>query len=244
MHLALGQHFLSAPVFGRPEAATAAKALHRGGGQPCRFSAGRDFVRVQSVSEVSMSVKRPLSANLVKLCGNFMILSAIEAMGEAMTLAQKGGIAKQQLLEVLTGTLFDSPVYRNYGVALVEDRYQASRFRGAARPEGHASGRAIGGSAARADAITECAARSPAANHQHRGRRLSIGQASGAPSRKMLGSEHNRTGGRGARFRRWGYCAVPPPWTAVACWIRALICSKSATKLGRTVPQIQSQIVV
>jgi len=178
---------------------------------------GQRICSVQSVSEVSMSVKTPSSANLVKLCGNFMILSAIEAMGEAMRWPQKGGIAKQQLLEVLTGTLFRFAGVSQLRRGAGRRSLSASRFRGAARPEGHASGRAIGGSAARADAITECAARSPAANHRHRWAKMSIGQASGAPSQKMLGSEHNRTGGRGARFRRWGYCAVPPPWTAVAC---------------------------
>ena len=45
-----------------------------------------------------------------------------------MTLAQKGGVPKKQLLEVLTGTLFDAPVYRNYGAALVEERFKPAGF--------------------------------------------------------------------------------------------------------------------
>jgi len=49
-------------------------------------------------------------------------------MGEAMALAEKGGIAKQQLLEVITGTLFDSPVYRTYGAILAADRYTPAGF--------------------------------------------------------------------------------------------------------------------
>jgi 3-hydroxyisobutyrate dehydrogenase-like beta-hydroxyacid dehydrogenase len=57
-----------------------------------------------------------------------MILSAIEALGEAMTLAEKGGIAKKQLLEVLTGSLFDCPVYKNYGSLLVEERFKPAGF--------------------------------------------------------------------------------------------------------------------
>jgi 3-hydroxyisobutyrate dehydrogenase-like beta-hydroxyacid dehydrogenase len=73
-----------------------------------------------------------------------MILSAIEAMGEAMTLAQKGGIPKGQLLEVLTGTLFDSPVYRNYGAALVAERFKPAGF---AAPLGLKDMRLLGQSA-------------------------------------------------------------------------------------------------
>jgi 3-hydroxyisobutyrate dehydrogenase-like beta-hydroxyacid dehydrogenase len=57
-----------------------------------------------------------------------MILSAIEAMGEAMALAVKGGVTKQQLYEVMTGSLFDAPVYRTYGDILVHDRYQPAGF--------------------------------------------------------------------------------------------------------------------
>jgi 3-hydroxyisobutyrate dehydrogenase-like beta-hydroxyacid dehydrogenase len=70
----------------------------------------------------------PSSANLVKLCGNFAIFSAIETMAEAMTLAQKGGVSKKQLLEIFTGTLFDTPLYRNYGAALVENRFRPAGF--------------------------------------------------------------------------------------------------------------------
>jgi 3-hydroxyisobutyrate dehydrogenase-like beta-hydroxyacid dehydrogenase len=86
----------------------------------------------------------PSAASLVKLCGNFMILSAIEALGEAMALAEKGGIAKKQLLEVLTGTLFDSPIYRNYGAMLVEGRFRPAGF---AAPLGLKDMRLVGQSA-------------------------------------------------------------------------------------------------
>jgi hypothetical protein len=47
---------------------------------------------------------------VVKLCGNFMILSAVEPMAQAMTLGEKAGVHRAKLLEVLTGTLFDARV--------------------------------------------------------------------------------------------------------------------------------------
>nr|WP_324255309.1 NAD-binding protein [Sphingomonas sp. PL-96] len=70
----------------------------------------------------------PSAANLVKLSGNFMILAAVEAMAEAMTLAEKGGVDRATLLEVLTATLFGAPVYRTYGEILVEDRFRPAGF--------------------------------------------------------------------------------------------------------------------
>ncbi len=59
-------------------------------------------------------------------------------------LAQRGGVPKGQLLEVLTGTLFDAPVYRNYGTALVEDRFKPAGF---AAPLGLKDMRLVGQSA-------------------------------------------------------------------------------------------------
>jgi 3-hydroxyisobutyrate dehydrogenase-like beta-hydroxyacid dehydrogenase len=45
-----------------------------------------------------------------------------------MTLAEKGGVAKALLLEVLTGSLFNAPVYHNYGKILVEERFKPAGF--------------------------------------------------------------------------------------------------------------------
>jgi 3-hydroxyisobutyrate dehydrogenase-like beta-hydroxyacid dehydrogenase len=143
LHHSRGQRFLSAPVFGRPEAAEAAKLFIVVGGAQADFqSANPLFGSIgQRVFYIGES---PSAANLVKLCGNFMILGAIEAMAEAMTLAQKGGVAKKQLLEVLTGTLFDAPVYRNYGTTLLEERFKPPGF---AAPLGLKDMRLVGQSA-------------------------------------------------------------------------------------------------
>jgi 3-hydroxyisobutyrate dehydrogenase-like beta-hydroxyacid dehydrogenase len=126
-HRALGQRFLSAPVFGRPEAAAAAKLFIVAAGASADLKLAEPLFA--AISQRAFYVgESPSAANLVKLCGNFMILSAIEAMGEALALAQKGGVAKQQLMEVLTGTLFDSPVYRTYGAILVGEKFKPAGF--------------------------------------------------------------------------------------------------------------------
>jgi 3-hydroxyisobutyrate dehydrogenase-like beta-hydroxyacid dehydrogenase len=126
-HRALGQRFLCAPVFGRPQAAAAAKLFVVAGGEAADVETANPLF--QAISQRVFHVgATPSAASLIKLCGNFMILSAIEAMGEAMALAEKGGIPKQQLYEVLTGSLFDSPVYRLYGDILVNERYQPAGF--------------------------------------------------------------------------------------------------------------------
>lgn len=72
--------------------------------------------------------EKPSAANLVKLSGNFMIMAAIEAMAEAMTLTEKGGVDRAALLEVLTSTLFGAPVFQTYGDILVNDRFGPGGF--------------------------------------------------------------------------------------------------------------------
>jgi 3-hydroxyisobutyrate dehydrogenase-like beta-hydroxyacid dehydrogenase len=121
------QHFLAAPVFGRPEAAAAAKLFVVAAGDPTDLRTAKPLF--EAISQKVFHVgETPSAANLVKLCGNFMILSAIETMAEALTLAQKGGVPKAKLLEVLTGTLFDAPVFRTYGAILVEEKFRPAGF--------------------------------------------------------------------------------------------------------------------
>jgi 3-hydroxyisobutyrate dehydrogenase-like beta-hydroxyacid dehydrogenase len=45
-----------------------------------------------------------------------------------MTLGEKGGVAKAKLLEVLTGSLFGSPIYQVYGEILAEERFRPAGF--------------------------------------------------------------------------------------------------------------------
>jgi 3-hydroxyisobutyrate dehydrogenase-like beta-hydroxyacid dehydrogenase len=126
-HRALGQRFLCAPVFGRPAAAVAAKLFIVAAGDSADLQTATPLFGAVSQRVFYLGAKTS-AASLVKLCGNFMILSAIEALGEAMALAEKGGIARGQLLEVLTGSLFDSPAYHTYGAILAEGRFKPAGF--------------------------------------------------------------------------------------------------------------------
>jgi 3-hydroxyisobutyrate dehydrogenase-like beta-hydroxyacid dehydrogenase len=127
MHRARGQRFLCAPVFGRPQAAAAAKLFVLAAGDSANLPMANPLLAVIG-QRVFYLGDTPSAASLVKLCGNFMILASIEAMGEAMALAEKGGVAKQKLLEVLTGTLFDAPAYQVYGTILAEGRFKPAGF--------------------------------------------------------------------------------------------------------------------
>ena len=76
----------------------------------------------------------PPVANLVKLSGNFLTASTIEALGEAMALVGKAGVDRRRYLDLLTSTLFTAPVYKTYGGLIVEERFEPAGF---AAPLGH-----------------------------------------------------------------------------------------------------------
>jgi 3-hydroxyisobutyrate dehydrogenase-like beta-hydroxyacid dehydrogenase len=71
----------------------------------------------------------PEAANVVKLACNFLLASALEAMAEAFALAEKNGIARSRVADLLTQTVFDCPVYRNYGKQIAEQRYEPALFK-------------------------------------------------------------------------------------------------------------------
>jgi 3-hydroxyisobutyrate dehydrogenase-like beta-hydroxyacid dehydrogenase len=126
-HAAAGQRFVAAPVFGRPDVAAAGElAVVAGGGKeviadvmPLLDAVGR---RTFVISD------QPKSANLVKLSGNFLIASVIEALGEAMALVGKDGIDREHYLEILTSSLFGAPVYKTYGELIVEGKFEPPGF--------------------------------------------------------------------------------------------------------------------
>lgn len=122
-----GRGFVSAPVFGRPAAAQAAKLFIAAAGAPAHLSlCGPLF---DAISQRVFTIgEQPSMANVVKLSGNFMIMAAVEAMAEAMTLCEKSGVAKSTLFDVLTNTLFNAPVYKIYGEMLVEERFRPAGF--------------------------------------------------------------------------------------------------------------------
>ncbi len=126
-HEKAGQKFVSAPVFGRPDAAAAAKLFIAAAG------AQADLARLQPLFDVISQrcfvlSDTPSRANLVKLSGNFLIASVIESLGEALALVAKGGVDQHAYLELLTSTLFSAPIYKTYGNLLVEKKFEPAGF--------------------------------------------------------------------------------------------------------------------
>ena len=122
-HSKAGQRFVAAPVFGRPDAAATARLLIVAAGdeqaiakcQPVFDALGQRTIVVGD---------HPPAAALVKLVGNFLIVSAVESLSEAIGLLRKSGVDAQVCLNALTDSLFAAPVYKNYAGLMLQQQYE------------------------------------------------------------------------------------------------------------------------
>jgi 3-hydroxyisobutyrate dehydrogenase-like beta-hydroxyacid dehydrogenase len=126
-HEKAGQRLLAAPVFGRPDVAAAGQLFVIAGGEQAAVNTVQPLLDVIGRRTFVMS-DRPEAAALVKLSGNFLIASMIESVGEAMALADRGGVDRGAYLDMLTSTLFDAPVYKGYGRLIAERKYEPAGF--------------------------------------------------------------------------------------------------------------------
>jgi len=127
-HADQGQGYLSAPVFGRPDAAAAAKLFVVAAGPSELVRSCQPLFDALGQRCFVIAAEAP-KANVVKLSGNFLITAVIEALGEAFALIGKAGIDREQYLDLITSTLFGAPVYKTYGAIIAEQKYHPAGFK-------------------------------------------------------------------------------------------------------------------
>jgi 3-hydroxyisobutyrate dehydrogenase-like beta-hydroxyacid dehydrogenase len=126
-HSRRGQHYISAPVFGRPDAAEAGKLFVAAAGP--KDVVDRCKPLLEAIGQrVFVMGEKPEMANVVKLSGNFLIAAVIESLSEAIALTRKYGIEPHQYVEFLTNSLFSAPVYKTYGGLIADARHEAGGF--------------------------------------------------------------------------------------------------------------------
>jgi 3-hydroxyisobutyrate dehydrogenase-like beta-hydroxyacid dehydrogenase len=122
------QHYVSAPVFGRPEAAAAAKLFIVAAGPAAQVERCKPLF--DAMGQKTFVVGEDASgANLLKLNGNFLITTVIESLAESFALVRKSGLDANQFLEILTSTLFNAPIYKTYGALIVADKFTPPGFK-------------------------------------------------------------------------------------------------------------------
>lgn len=121
VHAISGSQYLAAPVFGRPERASTGDLWICLSGPEAARERARPLLQVLG-QDIFGFGENPASAHMVKLIGNFLMVAAMDAIAEALALAEKSGIDRSQVAQMLSQTLFPCPVYQGYGQAIAEKR--------------------------------------------------------------------------------------------------------------------------
>jgi 3-hydroxyisobutyrate dehydrogenase-like beta-hydroxyacid dehydrogenase len=128
LHQQHQQHYIASPVFGRPEAAIAKKLNFTISGDEKIRKQIEPLLKDAGALNVWDFGDDITAANTVKLCGNFLIASALEAIGESIHLAKKSGVDAKQMWNMLSQALFNTPVYLNYSNIILQEKFEPAAF--------------------------------------------------------------------------------------------------------------------
>ncbi len=127
-HAARGLGYVAAPVFGRTDMAAAGKLAIIAAGATAAIERAWPLFEAMGRRTWQLGAD-PVQAAAAKIAGNFMLAAAIESIAEATTLASRYGVPPAGLLDILTNTLFDAPVYRSYGALIAGRKFEPAGFR-------------------------------------------------------------------------------------------------------------------
>jgi 3-hydroxyisobutyrate dehydrogenase-like beta-hydroxyacid dehydrogenase len=127
-HAERKQHYISAPVFGRPEAAAAAKLFIVAAGPAAQIERCRPLFDAMG-QKTFIAGDDASGANLMKLAGNFLITAVIEGLAESFALVRKAGLDANMFHEVLTNSLFNAPIYKTYGALINSQKFEPAGFK-------------------------------------------------------------------------------------------------------------------
>jgi 3-hydroxyisobutyrate dehydrogenase-like beta-hydroxyacid dehydrogenase len=121
-HARRGQNYVAAPVFGNPDAAKGHELFVIAAGQADQIDRCRPIFDLVGQRTFVIGSDQA-SANLVKLSGNAMIATTLEALAEVVALLRKRGVQPEKFLDIMTSTMFGSRVHKIYGAKMVEKRF-------------------------------------------------------------------------------------------------------------------------
>lgn len=126
-HAAAGQGYVAAPVFGRPPAAEAGQLWILAAGPEAQVAACRPLFEALGQGVFPLGEKAS-TAHALKLAGNTLLVTVLEALSEAFAFGEKAGIAPETTLNVLNTALLKSPLAEAYGGAVVRGAFEPAGF--------------------------------------------------------------------------------------------------------------------
>jgi 3-hydroxyisobutyrate dehydrogenase-like beta-hydroxyacid dehydrogenase len=122
-----GYGYVAAPVIGRPTAAAAGNLTILAAGTPDAVDASLPMLEVMGRRVWRYGDAAP-TANLAKISVNYLILHALQALAESITLLERNGLDTDTFVQMINDSLFPGPVYGGYGDAIAHGRYRPAGF--------------------------------------------------------------------------------------------------------------------
>lgn len=123
-----GIDYVTATIIGRPEAVKNRKLVICYSGKTEKQQPVFQLLEDIGGAKIFQFGDDPGKAAAVKLCNNFIIASAIEAIGEGFNLAERAGVDVRAFYEMITDFLFNCPIYKNYGKIIIEENFKEPAF--------------------------------------------------------------------------------------------------------------------
>ncbi len=117
-HRQYSQSYISAPVFGAPEAAQSGKLYIAAAGEEAVIERCRPALKV--LGRVDVIGDDPATANVVKAAASFLMACVVEGLRDALTVVQAAGADPRQFAGLITQALFPTPVYQYLSGALAK----------------------------------------------------------------------------------------------------------------------------
>ena len=106
--------FISAPIFARPDGMKNKQAIIPISGKYKIYQKIKPIIESFSKSHTFVGEEIG-NANVIKLCGNFLICNAIQSISEALSTADDHGLERLTVMRFLSSSIFDCLIYKGYG---------------------------------------------------------------------------------------------------------------------------------
>ncbi|PYI30323.1 6-phosphogluconate dehydrogenase-like protein [Aspergillus indologenus CBS 114.80] len=118
-----GGEFVSMPVMGEPVVAAAKKLICIPSGKPESVDRIRPYLEgVVCRAIVDLSGEEPGTSSLLKLMGNFLIMTTMETVAEVNVFADKSGIGTKNMNKLM-GAMFPNPPHAIYNHRMLTGEY-------------------------------------------------------------------------------------------------------------------------
>ena len=106
--------FICAPIFARPDGMKNKQAIIPISGKYKIYQKIKPIIESFSKSHTFVGEEIG-NANVIKLCGNFLICNAIQSISEALSTADEHGLERLTVIRFLSSSIFDCLIYKGYG---------------------------------------------------------------------------------------------------------------------------------